>query len=258
MSENLDKTVKIETVKIIAINKKYKEKPYFMCMPYDNKLNKCVNGLEDISPLMISKMELVPKEEDTFPIQNNMEFKLEKNDKGNYLLTRDYALYKLALVDPNIANSRAEATNKHLFYIENFEKEAEQIVSVSKAKAQAGGKVAELVSLKDMYDVLFYMGKNPSSLSQTRAEGELYKLVEERPKDVLEYFNKIEHSRKIVFVKKCLSYGFLKKNSNGYIQYEDNTLGANDDEAASFLWDEKHSSIYEPLKDMVDKIEKVK
>ena len=197
MSEQVEKK---EIVKIIAINKMYKEKPYFSCMPYDNTKRMNVNGLENLTDKQRQECPFIPKIEEHFSVSNNDELVLTKKSNGEYVIDKNFVLYSLYKVDPNIANSRNEVIKGvHLFYLENYEKEAEKSVSVSKLKNKAGGKVAELSTLTDIYDILFYLGESPTNLSHVRAEKMLYDKVETRYEDVLKYFTDLEQSKKITF-----------------------------------------------------------
>lgn len=242
-----------ERIKIFAINKKYKEKPFLVTAVTDVNLKKFVTGQEHLTAAELAKSELVIKPEDNYMIRNNDEFILRRvGDK--YDLTRDYALYCLLQVVPEVAPSRSEAIQgTHLFYLENYEKEAKEKVSLSKMRAKAYAKVADVASLVDMVDMLFYFGETAASVSSSRAEAKIYELVEARADEVVKYFDNAEASRKLVFVKKLLYYNIIKKQSNGYLMYGDIVLGANDKEASVFIFDNKNEKVYIPLEDQLKK-----
>ena len=64
----------------------------------------------------------------------------------------------------------------------------------------------------------------------------------------------IKNTYKSNKINKILSKGFISKaEANGYLMYNKVVLGANEEEAAAFLYDNKNESIYIPLKDMLDK-----
>lgn len=242
-----------ERVKIYAINKKYKEKPFLVTAVTDPINRKFVTGQEHLSEDELSKSELIISHKENYMLRNNDELVLQK--KGNkYLLTRDYALYCLYMVVPEIAKSKDEAINgTHFFYMQNLEKEAEKLIDISKVRAKAYAKVDSLVALTDMSDMLFYFGETAANASHKRAEAKIYELVEKSPKEVVEYFEKAESSRKLVFVKKLIYYSLIKKQTNGYLFYGDVMLGAGEMEAAAFLFDDKNEKIFIPLKDQLDK-----
>lgn len=244
-----------EEVKIYAINKKYKEKPFLMTPITDNATKKLLTGQHNLTPTELSKQELIIKEDENYPIVHNQTLVLIKRN-GSYLPTRDYALYCLALEMPEIALSRKDAVvGKHLMYIQNFEAEAVKAAVDGKTKAQAGAKVIDL-SLSDMNNLLFYFGENATNLSTKIAEARVYGLVETRPADVLAYLENLDANQQIVFIKKLLAKKYLQRAvANGYIMYDKVTLGADEKEAAAFIYDDKNNSLYVPLKDMLDKSE---
>lgn len=242
-----------ERIKIYAVNKKYKEKPFLVTAVTDPIKKVYVTGQEHLSKTDLSNSELVISHKENYMVRNGDELILRKKNE-KYELSRDYALYCLLRVVPEIANSKDEVINgSHLFYMQNFEQEAEKKISTSKVRAQAYAKVANFVSLTDMADMLFYFGETAANASHKRAEAKIYELVEAKPAEVIEYFDKSEMSTKIVFIKKLLYYNIVKKQTNGYLIYGDVVLGANENEAAVFVFDVKNDKVYVPLKDQLNK-----
>lgn len=243
-----------EVVKLYAVNKKYKEKPFLATAVTDPILKKFVTGQEHLTESQLSKSDLIIKHTENYMLRNNDELVLEVKPNGEYVLNRDYALYCLYSVVPEIAKTKDDVVmGVHLFYMQNFEKEAESKISVSKVRAKAYAKVSELVTLQDMVDILFYFGDNATNMTPVRAEARIYGLVETIPSEVLEYFKDLAQSQKMVFIKKALANSFIKKQSNGYLLYGDIMLGANEQEAATFVFDDRNSKVYAPLKDQLDK-----
>lgn len=244
-----------EIVKLYAVSKKYKEKPFLVTAVTDPEKKKFVTGQEHLSESQLSKSDLIIRHTENYMLRNNDELVLEVKPNGEYILSRDYALYCLYNVVPEIAKTKDDViSGTHIFYMQNFEKEAQKTISVSKVRAKAYAKVTELVTLQDMVDILFYFGDNATNMTPTRAEAKIYGLVETNPSGVLEYFENVAQSQKMVFIKKAIFNSFIKKQSNGYLLYGDVTLGANEKEAAAFVFDDKNSKIYAPLKDQLDKV----
>jgi hypothetical protein len=243
-----------ERVKIYAVNKKYKDKPFLVTAVTDNKTRSLLTGQEHLSQAELSKSELVIDPNDHYMIRNSDELVLRRDAKGKYELSRDYALYCLLQVVPEVASSRSEVVSgTHLFYMENLEKEAEKKLSTYKSQGLASAKIAELATLSDMIDMLFYFGESAVNVSSARAESKVYELAHTRSQEVLDYFNKKEESRRLVFIRKLLHYRIIVKQANGYLVYGDITLGANDNEAANFVFDNKNDKVFIPLKDQLDK-----
>lgn len=243
----------VEKVKIFAINKKYKEKPFLVTAVINAQTGEYITGQEHLTKTQRASSELVIVPEENYMIRHNDELRLKRTG-DKYELNRDYAIYCLLQVVPEIAKTRTEATSsRHLFYLENYEKEAEQVVSVSKLRAKAYALVADKVSLEDMADILFYFGAAPSNMTQTRAEARIYELVEERAEDVIEYFTNATKARKLVFIRKLIHYGVLSKQRDGYIYYNDQLLGATEEEAGNTVFEKDNDKVYQALQDQLRK-----
>jgi len=212
-----------------------------------------LTGQEDLSKSELEKLDFIIDANEHYPIRNNDELVLTK--KGHvYIKNKDYALYKLYLLQPNVAHTKETfVKGTHDFYMQNFEVEAKNKISNSKLKAKASAKIVDL-NLTEMVNMLYFFGENAGSLSSIIAESKVYEIAETRPQSVVDYFNDLESNQKIVFVKKLLSKGFIKRaEASQYLMFEKIVLGANETEAAAFLYDNKNESIYLPLKDMLDK-----
>lgn len=242
-----------ERVKVYGVSAKHKEKPFYATGITDSVSKKMLTGQEDLSPEELNKQGLIIDPMAHYMIRHNDELVLFK--KGDvYVRNEAYALYSLYKLQPNIAHSVNEVIRGvHDFYLQNFEAEAEVKISASKAKAKAGGKVSDM-NLTDMVNMLYFFGENAAMLSNKVAEQRIYELAETEPVKVLKYFEELDENQKVVFVKKILSKGFISKaEASGYLMYNKVVLGANEEEAAAFLYDNKNESIYIPLKDMLDK-----
>lgn len=242
-----------ERVKIYGVSAKHKEKPFYATGITDAKSKRLLTGQEDLSPEELKKVEVIIDPMKHYMIRHNDELVLLKNGDV-YIQNEAYALYNLYKLQPNIAHSINEVVQGvHDFYLQNFEAEAEVKISAAKAKAKAGGKVADM-NLTDMVNMLYFFGENAAMLSNKVAEQRVYEIAETEPVKVLKYFEELDENQKIVFVKKILSKGFISKaEASGYLMYNKVVLGANEQEAAAFLYDNKNESIYIPLKDMLDK-----
>lgn len=252
-----DIDVVVEEVKIYAVSKKYKVKPFYSVAPWNTNKGMYITGQENLTPEQLAKEPLIIDPLKNIPINNNDTIKLSKKG-GEYINDAEYVKYRYLLNIPEIAHSKKEVNNTHFFYLDNREAEAVKELSISKLRASAYAKMADLVSLSDIRDMLFFFGENATNYTQTRGEQALYKKCEENPKAILKYFEDSELNKKITFIKKCLSYGLLKRTENNYLMYGSVMLGANEVEAAAFVYDEKNNNIYVPLWDEVKKREGVK
>ena len=242
-----------ERVKIFAVSAKHKEKPFLATGVTDDRTKRLLTGQEDLSEIELKKQEFIIDGLANYPIRHNEVLVLLK--KGDvYVPNKAYALYNFYKIQPNVAHSSSEVVKGvHDFYLQNFEAEAERKISASKLKAKASAKIVDM-NLTDMINMLYFLGENAGSLSTKIAEARAYELAETNPSGVVKYFDDLEDNQKIVFVKKLLSKGFIKKaEGSSYLMYNKIVLGANENEAAAYLYDNKNESIYLPLKDMLDK-----
>ena len=242
-----------ERVKIYAVSVKHKEKPFLATGITDSASKKMLTGQEGLSANELDKLGFVIDANSHYPIRNNDELVLLK--KGDvYIKNKDFALYNLYLLQPNVAPTKEQfVKGTHDFYMQNFEVEAKNKISTSKLKAKASAKIVDL-NLIEMVNMLYFFGENASSLSTVIAESKVYEYAETRPQAVVDYFNDLDENQKIVFVKKLLSKGFIKRaEASQYLMFEKIVLGANETEAAAFLYDNKNETVYLPLKDMLDK-----
>jgi hypothetical protein len=250
---NEDVAISEERIKIYGVNTKHKEKPFLATGIQDNVTKQLLTGQEDYSDKELKEFDFTINPNDHYMIRHNDELVLLK--KGEvYIKNKALALYNLYKIQPNVAHSRSEVIQGvHDFYLQNFEAEADVKIKQSKIKAKAGGKVSDM-NLTDMINMLYYFGDNAASLSTKRAEARIFEIAESSPEEVIKYFDDLEDNQKIVFIKKLLSKGFIyKAEGNQYLMYNKIVLGANEVEAAAFLYNNANEAIYLPLKDMLDK-----
>ena len=156
-----------ERIKIYAVNAKHKEKPFLATGITDAVSKKILTGQENMTPEELKKEGFIINPMDNYMIRNNDELVLQK--KGDvYIKNKDLAMYNFYLIQPNIAPSKsAVIRGTHDFYMQNFEAEAANKISLSKSKAKASAKILDM-NLTDMVNMLFFFGGNGSSLTTDR------------------------------------------------------------------------------------------
>lgn len=242
-----------ERIKIYGVSAKHKEKPFYATGVTDNVTKTLMTGQERLTSSELKEEGFIIDPNAHYMIRHNDELVLLK--KGDvYIKNKDYALYNFYKIQPNIAHSIGDVIKGvHDYYLQNFEAEADNKIKTSKNKAKASAKILDL-NLTDIVNMLYYFGDNAASLTSRRAEARAFELAETNPNEVIKYFDDLDDNQKIVFVKKLLSKGFINKaDGNGYLMYNKIMLGANEIEAAAFLYNDSNESIYLPLKDMLDK-----
>lgn len=250
-------SVVTEEVRVWAVSKKYKVKPFLAAAPYNPDTRSYITGQEDWTGTEKNDSLHIAVNEN-YAITNGQTLILQKVG-DTYIKNFDYAMYCFIKGLEEVAESRKDVNKTHLFYLENRESEARKTLNISKARGRAYAKLSEVVTLSDMRDMLFFFGENPTNMSSNIAEASLYKRADENPVSVIDYFTNIEVNKRITVVKKALQYKILRRAEvNGYIMYGNNVIGANEAEAAAFLYDDKNNSIYIPVISEIQKIEGVK
>lgn len=246
------------SIKIYAVSKKYKVKPFFSCAPYNDSKKQYITGQENMSKEELSKQPLIIEIDRNYMVRNNDELRLQM--RGDvYVLTEDLVKYNFYKGLEEIANSPKDVVQGvHLFYMENIEEDSKREVNQARMKGKAYAKVETLATLKDMVDMLYFFGENAMNYTKVRAEALIYGKCETVPAQVLNYFDDADNNSKIVFIKKLIAHGLISKSTQtGYIMYGNITLGANDQEAAGFIYNDKQDAIFSPLLDQLNKKEGV-
>lgn len=255
-NQEVGNTTKIK-VKVIAIKKLYKEKPFFATIVYDPKVSEYLNGQESLTlqEKEEAKKVITFDKNSSYVVRHNDELNLEKFDNGKYKITKDYLLYLFYLTFPEIASSFKEKNANSLFYLLNEQQVAEDEVKSDILMGNAYAEISKKSTLNELVNALFYFGERASNYTLARAQQYMYNKAKTEPKKVLEYYKNEEISNKIVFVKKLLVYSIITKNpGNGYYYYNDIILGSGDSESATFIYEEKNSKVYQALlKELEDK-----
>ena len=240
-------------VKVYGVSKKWKVKPFYSCPAFDQLTGKYRTGQENMSPEKLAKEPFIIDPLKNIIIRDNDTLRLEKKN-GEFVTSADYTKYRYMLQLPEIAKSKEDVNSQHYFYLVNKEAEAEKTVSIGKLKAKAYEYMTNVATLSDMRDILFYLGENANNFTSNLAEAYLYNKCDKEPQKVISYFEDDNNAR-IVFVKKCLSAKYLTRSVSNYIMFGQTICGANEIEAASFLYNDKNSVIYNQLYDQLSKIE---
>lgn len=243
-----DKTVASkEEVTMIAVNNLYKRRPFYLSPVYSDEIGDYVYGLGEISRAQLNVLAMLPDYTSQLQIRNMERLTLQRNKAGEYILSKDFVKWNLALVQKEVAHSKQEVgTSIHFFYINNIEAEAKVSVDTKKTAIKAAAKLADLND-EDMSDLLYFFGYNPRQMSLLVRESTAYGLVDDRSADVLAYFTNDTESKHITFVKKLLAADLIKKDANGLITSSLGTLGYQEAGAAAFLYDATNDKIFDSL-----------
>ena len=238
-----------EEVTFHAIKAMYKRRPMFITPVYDENYGDYRYGLADVSRAMIDAAgtNILPEYTSQMQIRNMEKIVLKKTKDGKYIPDKDFIKWNLALLQKEVAHSKGEVSpSKHNFFINNIEAEAKVNVDKRKTVIKASAKVADLNS-EQIVDMLYFFGYNPRTMSMLVQESTAYGLVDERPEDILSYFERSTESNRITFIKKLLSAKIVNKDANGLITCSLGTLGFGEEAAAAFVYDEKNDKVFDSL-----------
>jgi len=249
------KAVTEEHVSIIAIQKTYKNRPYYATPIFDSGSNTILLGKVHLDEQLMKAAGINIVVNNNYIVQNNDKLKLLKDKDGAYIVNRDFILYNLYLIQPVIAESLSEVRKgTHFFYLNN----AEVVADEENTKKRLIGKAYALLteaSMKDQSDMLYYFNLNPLDYSAAVVENKAFAKADEFPEKVIDFFVKRDVADRYVFVNKLLKHKLLFKDKNGYIMYDRTSIGFGEDAAVSFLYDEKNEKIFTALRGTLDAIE---
>lgn len=244
-----------ESVSIVAISKMYKDRPYYALPIWNQRKSKFMYGAIELenSDMVNAGFELKP--DSSITVSNGDVLNLKLNNKGEYIVDRDFILYNLLLVQPEIASSKDDV--KHgtsLFYMNNIDRQARSNAVTKRLVAKAFAKLGDC-TMSDYHDLLYFFNMNPRSYTAAVVESKCYDFAETQAAKVVEFFEKRQITDRIVFVKKCLANKLLTKDKNGYILYDSIGIGAGEEAAANYLYDQANDRIYTALRGSLDAIE---
>lgn len=224
------------TVRIVAVNKKYRDRPFFAAPKLKDGIyltgqhKGC--GLSS-AELAADKSVLTIDEKKQYPVMHYQSFDLS-NDRDrimfNFLLFVDEIAHSSKLVRPS----------KHLFYIEDKERESVEDIKFNDLMFEAMEKIRN-EKLDSLIDVAIYVleSGDPKKMSKTILTKRLYDICKTNPERILEYYK--GGNEDLLFVKKLINYGILQKRLDGI--YDDSTyLGKIEKDVVIFLRDKKHNT----------------
>lgn len=220
-------------IKLIAVNNKYRNVPFFATPIYDEKRRKYrFGGQEDMKPAELAKCALIISAEEHYPVSHNEILDLSdpaQKDKAAFLCEQDpYIVVGVSNVKPGdtlfyIEDRESEATEQNTFYDEVLK--AMQII----AKA----------SIDDYKDMCLLMGM-PTNGTKNVLEHNLKSRAMKEPTKIIEL--KEGDFEEKLFVLKLIDKGVLRKDrKDGRLYDGQSVVARNLDDAVLFIKDEKNA-----------------
>jgi hypothetical protein len=183
----------------------------------------------------------------------------------------EFILYKIALINPRVANSWAERYDKGKlceFVIKDGEVELEEELSyLEKEDIVLSYLLKNKKSKKKLFDLLRLYGSNKNSglltydTSIDKIYNELRKYTRNK-QDILKLYNLVSLGAKDVstkvFLADAVTVGLIEKRGTEYRLMGGDKIGSNELEAISFIEDPKNQSIKIKTQEAIDKFYKNK
>ena len=168
-----------------------------------------------------------------------------------YQNPRDHAELLALLANPEGPVAPSKSTynkNKHNFYIDDKEKEAQETLNEIDLSYEAERFVREDMGTGRWKEILIFLGhavpdlrSNPDVMTDTQVKAVVLDACRKYPKEVLKM--KGPGAARIIFVTKVLSNGIVARKKNNDFYYGDIYIGPTFDSVAEWMDDRKNSSV---------------
>lgn len=231
-------------VRLIAVNPKYRTMPFYCVAVYDENKRAFKTGQEHLTPEQLKAEPIQIDPDVQYPVRHMEEF--DTNNRKDALM---FALMKTQ--DKIAPKASSVVPGMHLFYLQDFEQEAGENVTRMDLMFEALSKVKANTSISRQSDIAIFLGisiDQPMSVIQDR----LYRICENNPESVLEFFNDRNSNR--LFAMKLKYYGIVQFRDG---KYSDNEIfiGRSIEDLILFIQERKNESIVAKWGMKLDKIE---
>lgn len=234
MKENI-RTRKDGSIKLIAVNNKYRNIPFFTTPLWDGKRRKFrKGGQEDMSKAELAKCELIISEDEHYPVSHNEVLDLSDNaqrEKAAFLCDQDPFI---------VIGAKNVKPGETLFYIEDRETEAKEFVANTDNIFEAL-KIIDSASIDDYKDMCLMLSL-PTAGSKTVLLQTLKAKAMKEPEKIIKLKNG-DYEEKLTILK-LIDAGVLKKGKKDSRIYDGEILIArNLDEAVLYLKDKANEAV---------------
>jgi hypothetical protein len=249
-------------VRVISVDKRYVKKPYPAIAIWDDAKHCYLTG-QHIDPSIpktrnnltvdemtgkkmpseekMAKFPYIINPENNIPIIHMRKLNISVDENGDAVNPVDMALFIfIKHYCSFVANSKKSVRpGTDFFYIEDLETEAEEQIRVSDLRYEAEKCIRENASIQKLKDIalmLNYKIKNFSipvdQMSETRIKGELLKVCEKNPSEVISCFGKDVNEE--LYIYKLVKYGILE-NKGGAFFDGSQIIGTNVDNVKIYM-----------------------
>lgn len=233
-----------KTIRFLAQERKYRMDPYPAVAPLDANKNIYITGQhydadDDDRRGYLSQSEITGEievkpaarlkkftpridETTTVLIIHNKPYDCRVNESGDPINPKDYWDANFIIAQTKIvAPSKAEATIKHLFYLDDKDSEARVFVISSDARYEAEKLIREQASLDEYKDIVMLLNLSVKDfhvdwrpLTSTRLKEVLLKQADKNPESIKYAFT--EQGKDVLFMAKLIDRNIIARKGNGY------------------------------------------
>ena len=234
----------VHKVRLISAHKRYARTPYPFTVPQSQSSGKLLTGQEEIlteaqmrgeekllaadkTKLQMGSNPFIINPDNMYPCKNARTFDLSYEINGpdpedrEYLVPKDFAEYTFFTRQHDLVapSKSAYQKNKHLFYIEDAEKESrDELISIDRRweaesfvrNEMASSRYPEVILLLNFEIPKYHI--DPSTMSDTLIRSTVYKACQDHPETILKL--KREDASQITFVLKLLHHRILERRNN--------------------------------------------
>ena len=223
------------TIKLIAVNNKYRNIPFFTTPLWDGKRRKYgKGGQEDMSKSELAKCEFVISEDEHYPVSHNEVLDLSdpaQREKAAFLCDQDPFI---------VIGAKNVKPGETLFYIEDRETEAKDFID-NTDNIFAALKIIDAASIDDYKDMCLMLSLSTAG-SKTVLLRTLRAKAMKEPEKIIKLKNG-DYEEKLTILK-LIDAGVLKKGKNdGRIYDGENLIARNLDESVLYLKDKDNAAV---------------
>lgn len=225
------------SIKLIAVNPKYRNVPFFATPIWDAKRRKYrKGGQEDLNKTELAKCALIISEDEHYPVSHNEILDLSddmQREKAAFLCDQD------PFIVIGVKNVKPDET---LFYIEDRESEAKEFIS-NADKVLKALQIIEAAPIDDYKDMCLMLGL-PSSGSKTVLTHALQAKAMKEPEKIIKL--KEGNYEEKLFILKLIEKGILTKSRKDNRIYDgENLIARNLDESVLYMKQKENAAVVE-------------
>ena len=249
-------------IRIIALDKRYRKHVYQFAVTKSERTGRFITGQEEYltEEQMTGKKEITKSTKDSLQMGDqpfiinpynhygllhgrtfDLSYNIDDKDNKTYLNPKDYAEFTFFSLQPEVTeNKESFIKDKHFFYIEDKEREAEVSIRNDDKAFEAESYVRKELNVGRYKDLLLMMNYdirglnvNPDTMTDSEVRASVINACRKHPENVLKF--KSSDSDEVLFIIKLMKYSILEKRNGIDIYYRDQFISSSFDGVRSWL-----------------------